>query len=145
MDLLQEINKRIRSESERVWNKVYDIAYDATVGLAKMYQRKTLQLVKIHAASAYLQTLKVLRKHVILLFLVLFAVLLLAVAVVVIPVALVLATSWTSAVKIRLLCVIGAVDIAITALCLGTLFSEEQWIRRTGLQEILDSIKTDSE
>ena len=145
MDLLQEINNRIRTESSRVWNKVYDVAYDATVGLAKAYQRKALQLVKIHAASAYLQTLKVLRKHAILLFLAVFTAMLTAVAVVVVPVSLVLASSWTTAVKMRLLIVFGILDFGIAALCLQTLFSEEKWLKLTGLQEILDSIKTDFE
>ena len=124
---------------------MYDLAYDATVGLAKIYQRKALQLVKIHAASAYLQTLKVLRKHALLLFLAVFTAMLLAVAVVVVPVSLVLASSWTAATKVRLLIVFGILDLGIAVLCLQTLFSEEKWLKLTGLKEILDAIKTDSE
>ena len=143
MDLLQEINNRIRSESSRVWGKLYNIAYDATIGLAKLYQKKTLQLVKITAASAYLQLLKTTRKHAILLALAIFAVVLLAVAVVVVPVALVLVTPWSTTVKVIELVALGAIYIGAVLACLQNVFSEEKWMKASGFQELMDSISTD--
>ena len=140
MALLQEINNRLRSESSRIWSKFTDLAYDATIGLAKQYQKKALELVKITAASCYVQGLKVLRKHLLLLFLLLFSVILLAVTVVVVPVAMVLAAPWTAGTKVISLAVLGVFYAGVILFYLQRLFSEEKWMKASGFQELLDSI-----
>ena len=90
-----------------MWNKLYDFAYGATIGLVKLYRRKALELLKITAASAYLQVLRAARKHLVLLLLVLFAVTLSAVAAVVIPVALVMVSPCAAGTKVVLLIALG--------------------------------------
>ena len=126
-----------------MWDKLYGLAYDATIGLAKLYQKKTLQLVKITAASAYLQVLKSARKHAILLFLAIFAVVLLAVSVVVVPVALIMIAPWSSAVKAIELVVLGGIYIGAVLACFQSVFSEEKWMKASGFQELMESISTD--
>ena len=124
---------------------MYNVAYDATIGLAKLYQKKTLQLVKITAASAYLQVLKSARKHVLFLGLAIFAVVLLAVSVVVVPVALILIAPWSPLVKTIELVALGAIYIGTVLACLQSVFSEEKWMKASGFQELMDSITTDEE
>ena len=143
MDLLQEINNRIRDKASGMWGKFYGLFYDATLGLAKEYRRKTLALVKITAGSVYLQLIKLARKHLQLLFLAIFASGLVAVTVVVIPVAIILVTDWPAETKIVCLSGLGLVYIAAVALSLHFLFSEEKWLKASGFQELLDSIPTD--
>lgn len=144
MALLQEINNRLRSGSNRIWSKLADLAYDATIGLAKQYQRKGLELVKITAASYYVQGLKALRKHLLLLFLFLFSMVLLAATVVVVPVAMVLVAPWTAAVKVIVLTSLGVLYVSAVLIGLKSIFSEEKWMKASGFQELLDSINPDS-
>ena len=117
-----------------------DLAYDATIGLAKQYQKKALELVKITAAAYYVQGLKVVRKHLLLLFLFLFSAALLAMTVVVVPVAMVLVAPWTPVVKVISLAVLGMFYSGAILICLRSLFSEEKWMKASGFQEFLDSI-----
>ena len=145
MDLLQEISNKLRSESGRVWSKLSDLAYDATIGIAKEYRKKALELVKITAAAYYIQALSILRKHFLLLFLLVFTVVLLAVTAVVVPVAMVLAAPWTSTVKLVCLAVLGVVYSASILAGLSHLFSEEKWMKASGFQELLESIHTDNQ
>ena len=140
MDLLQEISNRIRSESGRIWGKLYDLAHDATIGLAKQYQQKTLELVKITAASAYLQVLRSVRAHALLLIALAFAVTLLAVAAVAVPLALVMVAPWTFAVKAILILSLGLAYALVALFCLRNVFSEEKWMKASGFQELMDSI-----
>ena len=144
MDLLQEISNRLRSGSGRIWSKLSDLVYDATIGLAKQYQRKGLDLVKINLATYYVQGLKVLRKHSLLLFLFLFSAMLLAVAAVVVPVAMVLVAPWTPGIKIIGLVILGVFYVGAALVCLKDIFSEEKWMKASGFQELLDSINSDS-
>lgn len=145
MALLQEINSRLRSEAGRVWSKAADLAYSATIGLAKQYQRKALELIKITTAACYLRILSVLRKHLVLLFLTLLSVVVMAVTIVVVPVAMLLATPWTASVKVISLAVLGLLYVGIIGIGLQSLFSEEKWMKASGFQELLDSISTDPE
>ena len=140
MDLLQKINNRVRSEFGSAWNKLYDFAYDATLGLIKVYRKKTLELLRIVAASAYLQVLRATRKHLVILLAVIFAVTLSAVAAVVVPVALVMVSPWTAGTKVFLLIALGLAYVSAIALCLHNVLSEEKWMKASGFQELLDSL-----
>lgn len=149
MDLLQEIGKeisrRVQGQLDKAWGKVADAAYDATLGLLRQYQEKTLQLVRIQAAAFYAQLLKSARKHLILLCLLIFGTMLSAIALVVIPVTLVLLTSWSTAIKVVCLLILGSFYIAGTAWIFLVLFSEEKWMKYSGVQEILDKIHASDE
>ena len=135
----------MKSESGRVWSKLTDLAYDATIGIAKEYRKKALELVKITAATYYLQALSIFRKHCLLLFLLMFSVVLSAVVAVVIPVAMILAAPWTPVTKVISLAVLGILYSGVILVGIRTLFSEEKWMKASGFQELLDSIKPDAE
>ena len=79
--------------------KFTDLLFDATVGLVREYQRKTVELAKITAATYYLQGIHTLRKHCISLCLVFFSALVLVVTLVVTPVALLMLAPWSIPVK----------------------------------------------
>ena len=144
MDLLQEISNRLRSESNRVWGKVTDLAYEATIGIAKEYRKKGLELLKLTAATYYIQALSLVRKHFILVYMLAFSVVLLAVTAVVIPTAMVLASSWVTSTKLIVLSALGIVYATGVLFCLRYLFSEEKWMKASGFQELLDSIDNES-
>ncbi len=118
-----------------------DTVYDATIGLLKQYQEKTLDLVKIMSLRFYVQGLKLFRKHLVLVFFLIFTVILLAVSVVVIPVAMVMLTSWASQTKILCIGLLGLLYIGITAGLMSLLFSEEKWMQVSGVKELLDELE----
>ena len=127
-----------------MWDKLYDFAYDATIGLAKLYQQKTMELVKLTASAAYVQALKVLRKHILLLFIGVFAVAVLAVAVVVLPVSLVMVSEWNASTKIYTLLGLLLTYILVIALCLQNIFSQKKWMKASGIQDLLNSLDPSS-
>ncbi len=117
-----------------------DTVYDATIGLLKQYQEKTLDLVKIMSLKFYVQGLKLFRKHLVLVFFLIFTVILLAVSIVVIPVAIVMLTSWATQTKILCIALLGLFYIGITAGLMSILFSEEKWMQVSGIKELLDEL-----
>ncbi len=144
LDLLQEIGKAIsrkfQAETDKVWGKVADITYEATLGLLKSYQQKALELAKITLATVYAHALKIARKHLLLFCLLFFGTMVSAVAAVVIPVVLVLLTPWSGLIKAALLLTLGSVYIAGTAWVFLVLFSEDRWMKLSGVQDLLDDI-----
>ena len=144
MDLLQEIGKvigrRVQAETDKVWGRVADLAYDATLGLLKQYQHKALELVKIGVAAFYAHTLKITRKHLLLFCLLVFGTMLSAVALVVVPVVIVLLTPWSALIKVLCLLILGSAYVMGTAWIFLVLFSEERWMKLSGMQELLEEI-----
>ena len=63
-----------------------------------------------------------------------------AVAAVAIPVALVMLAPWAFAIKLVCLLVLGCVYIGGTAWVFLMLFSQENWMKISGTQDLLDSI-----
>lgn len=142
LDLLQELNNRLRAETDRVWGKVSTLLYDATLGLLKQYQRKSLELVKIAVASFYIQVLRTTRKHLLLACFLFFGTMVSAVAAVVVPVAMVLLTPWSLAIKMVCLLVLGSFYIGGTAWMFLLLFSQENWMKISGMNDLLDAISS---
>ena len=144
MDLLQEIGKaigrRFQAETDKVWGKVADLTYEATLGLLKQYQQKAMELTKIALATVYSHALRIARKHLLLFCLLFFGTMVSAVAAVVIPVTLILLTSWSVAIKAVTLLILGSVYISGTAWVFLVLFSEDRWMKMAGIQDLLDDI-----
>ena len=144
MDLLQEIGKaigrRVQAETDKVWGKVADLTYEATLGLLKQYQHKALEMAKIGMATVYSHALRIARKHLLLFCLLFFGTMVSAVAAVVVPVTLILLTPWSAAIKAVLLLLLGSIYIAGTAWVFLVLFSEERWMKMSGVQDLLDDI-----
>ena len=138
--MLQEIVDRILEPGKSLVDKIRGLLYEATYGLVLDYQKKTLELVRISAASCYLQGAKVLRKAAVLLFLVTMASVVFSVAVVVVPVAIVLVCPLTALQKIAVILVLGITDGAMAFVILLHLFSEERWMKITKAQEFVDKV-----
>ena len=120
--------------------QVADLTYEATLGLLKQYQQKALELARIAVATSYAHFLKIARKHLVLFCLLLFGTMVSAVAVVVIPVTLILLTPWSLVIKSVLLLMLGSVYVAGTAWVFLVLFSEDRWMKLSGVQDLLDNI-----
>jgi hypothetical protein len=146
LDLLQEISRQIgkslRSQTDKVWGKVADLAYGATLGMLKQYQQKTVELAKITLVSLYVQALRATRRHLLLFCLLIFGTVVSAVATVVIPVVIVLLTPWSAAIKAGILLVLGSCYIAGTAWVFLVLFSEDRWMKISGMKDFLDQISS---
>ena len=144
MDLLQEIgraiSRRLHDEADKIVGKVSGLAYDASLGLLKSYQQKAMELFRIQLSAFYAQILRIVRKHILLLCLLIFGTMVSAVAVVVIPVTIVLLTPWSAAIKGVCLLILGSCYIVGTAWIFLVLFSEEHWMKLSGMQETLDDI-----
>ena len=123
-----------------MWDKLYSFAYDATIGLLKIYQKKILEYVKLTISAVYLQVLKVVRQHVWLLLLTVFAAMLMAVTVVVVPVALILVAPWSSGLKAFYIAVLGLIYAGTVVACLQNVFSEERWMKASGFQDLMDAL-----
>ncbi len=144
LDLLQEIGKAVgrkfQAETDKIWGKIAGLTYEATLGMLKQYKEKGMELAKIALATVYAHLLRIVRKHLLLFCLLFFGTMVSAVAVVVIPVALVLLTPWSVAIKAVLLLTLGSIYIAGTAWVFLVLFSEDRWMKLSGVQDLLDDI-----
>jgi hypothetical protein len=142
LDLLQEISNRLRLKTDRVWEKITHLAYDSTFGLLKQYRRKLLELVRIALASVYLQFLRAARKHLLLCCFLFFGTMLSAVAAVVVPVAMVILMPWSLAMKMVCLLVLGSLYIGGTAWAYLFLFSQENWMKLSGMNDLMEGISS---
>ncbi len=138
--MLQEIINKITEPGRTAVRRIQGLLFDATIGLAREYQRKTLDLARITAATFYLRAVKGARKAAIVIFLVTLASVVFAVALVVIPVVLVLISPWTLGQKMTAVALLGILDIAAASFYLINLLSEENWMKVTKSQEFVDEI-----
>ncbi len=120
--------------------KVSGLAYDASLGLLRSYQQKALELFRIQVSALYAQILRIVRRHILLLCLLVFGTMVSAVALVVIPVTIVMLTPWSAVIKAVCLLILGSCYIAGTAWIFLVLFSEEHWMKLSGVQEALEDI-----
>lgn len=120
--------------------KLTDLLYEATVGLVEGYQRKSLELAKIAAASCYAQGLKALRKHSIFLLVLVFSVVMLAASLVIMPFAVVLLLPIGRAARLAAVCVLGAVYIGTSLYFVLHLFSEKKWMQFSGFNGLMEKV-----
>jgi hypothetical protein len=123
--------------------KFADLFFEATIGLARDYQRKSVELAKITAASYYLQGAKALRKHYVALFFVFFYTLTLVMTLVLIPVTLLILAPWDILAKMISVCVLGVVYAGISLYYILYYLSEERWLRFSGCDELIKKIAAD--
>lgn len=140
-EIINKIAVRLVEPGKTAYKRFQDLFYDVTVGLAREYQRKTLELARITAASYYLQAVKLLRQAAITLFCVTLASVVFAVAVVVVPVVLVLMSPLSATAKWWTVAGLGVLDAAAALVYLSFLFSEDRWMKLTKAQEFVEQIK----
>lgn len=142
--MLQEIIDKLAQPGKNLYAKFQGLLYDATIGLIRDYQKKTLELVKIATATCYLQTLQSLRRVAVIFFLVTLASIVFAMALVIVPIALVLISPWTVTQKMIAILCFGLLDAGAALAYLANLFSENNWMKVTKSQEIVDKIMNTS-
>lgn len=119
-------------------DKLSDLVYDATLGLLKQYQEKTIGLAKIHAANTLVKAVRAVRRQSLLFVLLVLCLFVLAAGIVILPLALVFLSPWSAGLKAFLILLLGIFDIAIPAAVLSRVFSEKKWLKFTHAQELLD-------
>ena len=124
--------------------KFKELFWDATVGILKQYQEKSLDIVKLEAAGFYVRAIQLLRRQTLTLALVIFLIVIAAVAIVVAPLVLVSLAPWTRGVKIVLGLVLGIIDVGVPILLVQNLFSEKRWMETTKTDEILERVMKNS-
>ena len=124
--------------------KFVDILYDATYGLAKQYQKKTIELAKITAAQYYLQGMKALRKHLVAIVGVVFCAMLFVVTSVALPLALVAVAPIGATAKMTAIALIGVFLLLVSGLMIQALFSEKRWMEITGSKEWIEKLTNQS-
>ncbi len=115
--------------------KITDLLLDVTTGLLNQYQRKTLELAKFAANATYAQTIKVVRKHSLFLFLVILCLMMLSITLIVTPIALIALAPWSPRAKILLVLAVALSYVIICLLFIQRLFSEKTWLRFSGASE----------
>jgi len=138
--VLQEIIAKIAEPGRNFAAKIQGLLYDATFGLLNDYRKKTLELARITAVSLYLQSLKELRKAAVALFLITLASVVFSVAAVVVPVAVVIVSPLTPLQKMLAILFFGVLDMGAALVFMFHLFSEENWMKITKSQEMVDKI-----
>ena len=113
--------------------------YDLTVGLAKQYQEKTLELAKIKAAEYYLQAMQHARLYLLAIVGIVFCLLLMTVSLVVFPVALIAMSTLATQVKFVCIGALGVVYLTISLVVISSLFSEKRWMKLAASPEWVDS------
>ena len=108
--------------------KFKGLLFDATVGLFKQYQSKSIDLVKLLAAACYVRGVQLLRQQMLLLAGVLFLVVVSAVAVVVVPLVWLALAPFPYKIKLILALLLGLADIALPLGFLMTYLSEKKWM-----------------
>ena len=124
-------------------NKLTDLLYDATLGLLKQYQEKTIDLAKIHAATYLVKAVQIVRRQTLLFVLFVVCLFVLAAGIVILPLALVFLSPWNAGVKVFFVLFLGILDVAIPAAILSRVFSEKKWLEFTKAQELLDKVSND--
>ena len=123
-----------------ILKKAGDLLWEATFGLLRSYQDKTVELAKIEAVSLYVKSVQVVRQHLLFLIAVLFSLMVVAVTLLVVPIALILCAPWTVPAKAIIIFVFGVVYLSIPAVILFQVFSEKRWMQITLADEWLGKV-----
>lgn len=138
--MLQEIINKIKAPAFGFFDRLKSLLYGSTIGLLKDYQNKTLELIRITAATYYLQGMKALREVAMLLAGVLFAVVVLSIAIVVTPIAVIMVSTLSAPIKACLILAVGLAVAGAALLALSNIFSEKRWLELTKANEMVEKI-----
>ena len=120
--------------------KFKELLVDATIGLVKQTQEKTIGLVKIEAAACYIRVMRLLHRQVLVFALILFLVVTTAAGLVIGPLALLALAPLTREVKLVLVLLLVIVDIGVPLWILNHFFSEKKWMELTKSNEMMDHV-----
>ena len=120
--------------------KFKGLLLDATIGLVKQYQSKSIDLVKLEAAACYVRGIQLLRQQILLLAAILFLVAVSAVAVIVVPLVWLALVPIPHNIKIWLALLLGLLDLGLPLGFLAKLLSEKKWMELSKSDELLASV-----
>ena len=120
--------------------KFKGLLLDATVGLVKQYQSKSIDLVKLEAAACYVRGIQLLRQQVLILAAVLFLVATAAVSVIVVPLVWLALAPWPIGMKLWLALLLGVLDIGLPLGILAYLLSEKKWMELSKSDALMESV-----
>ncbi len=120
--------------------RLTEMAYDATIGLAKSYQEKTVTLAKLHAAQIYMKFVQGARKQIATIAGAVFCAVIAAVGLVVIPLALILLSDLSRNWKLVWIAALGVVTVAVPLTVFFMVFSEKAWLKFSKSQKIMEDI-----
>ena len=118
----------------------------AFLNVHKRYQRRA-SLLKLEAAKAYVLGIKKIRLFLLGALFVFFSLVLLASGLLLIHIALFSYSSWSAQMKFWMALALGCFEILAASAILYYLFSEETWVKFSGIKYVLNSVvkkKTES-
>ena len=109
------------------------------LGILTTYQRR-VSLIKIDAAKAYVLGVKTMRFLLLGAMLALFSLVLFASGLLAIHTALFAYSGWSVQVKFLVVLLLGGLEIFAAIGILLSLFSEETWVKFSGIKHVLNSV-----
>ena len=109
------------------------------LNIRKRYRRR-ISLMKIEAAKAYVLGVKTIRFFLLGALFVLFSLVLFISGLLLIHTALFAYSGWSIQVKFLVALVLGGFEILAASSILFCLFSEETWVRFSGIKHVLNSV-----
>jgi len=106
----------------------------------KVFRSKSVEIAKIIASVYYLDGVRAARRYALQFCMIVFLAVFLAVAFVVMPVAVLVVWPLASTTKLWILAGLAVVDIALPIWGISVFFSEERWIRLSGLEAIIRNL-----
>lgn len=110
------------------------------LGIRKSYRRR-VSLMKIEAAKAYVLGIKTTRLFFLGTLFALFSLVLLASGLLLIHIALFIFSGWSVQMKFWVAFLLGIFEIFAAISILFYLFSEETWVKFSGINRVLDLVK----
>lgn len=120
--------------------KMPDMVYEASLGMLKAYQEKTVELAKLKAAEMYVRGVQAARKQVLAVVGVIYLTVLAASATAMVCVGMVMLAPWSRQTKLILLALVGMITIAVPLAVVARFFSEKKWIEFSHSKEIMDGL-----
>ena len=128
------------SKSSGLFQKLGDILYGATVGLLKEYQEKSIDLAKLATATAYLHSVKTIRKYCLYLLAAFLMLVVLAFSIVVVPLAFIALGPWDANAKLIAMAVFAAVYLVVPLILLKDFLSEKRWLQISRSEQIVSHL-----
>lgn len=123
-----------------VFQKLGGILYGATIGLLKEYQEKSIDLAKLATATAYLHSVKTIRKYCLYLLAAFLMLTVLAFSIVMVPLALIALGPWGTEAKLVSLAVFAAIYVIVPLVLLKDFLSEKKWLQISKSERLISHL-----
>lgn len=109
----------------------------AALGFSKRYQRKAVDLAKIHGVSCYLRGVRLFRQQCLVVLATLFSLILLTAGFIVLPLGVIYYSSWMAPIKMIATSVLAIFYAGIAFAVLRHFFSEARWMEFSKANQLL--------